>query len=89
MSNFGNRCEICGGWFDEAGICPAGHERKDGPESNEFFMEIECRRIRKGDDICTCNICGGYFPAGNLECDFGHIIGQKYQKKFKLIPPKR
>ncbi len=23
---FGNRCVICGGWFDEGGICDHGHE---------------------------------------------------------------
>jgi len=26
-SNFGNRCVICGGFFDEGGICNGGHQK--------------------------------------------------------------
>ncbi|MGB9743184.1 MAG: hypothetical protein ACPLW9_00475 [Minisyncoccales bacterium] len=86
---FGNQCSICGGYFDEGGICPNGHELGAIYVLNEEKEKLEqwsggamwviCGRT--GPQKNQCNICGTFFETGSLECDRHHIVGQRY-----LIP---
>ena len=84
----GNRCIICGSYFDEGGICNNRHEHggtyyvlseEVGAEelstpSVEKSQMVECQ-VFSG---CKCTICGGFFADGDDICASGHQIGHKY-----------
>lgn len=38
--NFGNRCVICGAYFDEGGICNGGHEKGE-----TYYMPPKQRKV--------------------------------------------
>ena len=87
---FGNRCVICGGYFDEEGICNHGHtqgaiyyrppEKKPGPkavvEKKSAAEMVKCQVING----CQCSICGGFFGdhSADVVCPSGHEIGCSY-----------
>lgn len=39
---FGNRCVICGGYFDECGICNAGHS-----QGKTYYLPPEVKKTSK------------------------------------------
>jgi len=86
---FGNRCLICGQYFDECGICNYGHEqgreyyyppreeskpKKTAMAQKETTKMVVCQ-VFSG---CRCTICGGFFADGDDICASGHEIGQQY-----------
>jgi len=92
---FGNRCVICGSYFDEGGICNNQHEQGKtyySPPQKEARTE-KVRRApvwrQEEDNVtcgvfsgCRCTICGSYFEDSALDtvCQNGHEIGQTYRK---------
>jgi len=88
-SGFGNRCVICGSYFDEGGICNNGHqqdrvyyrlpEKKPEPEETRARQVKEAvKKICQVFSGCRCTICGGFFADGDDICAGGHEIGKKY-----------
>ncbi len=94
-SNFGNRCVICGGFFDEGGICNNGHEQGKiyyiPPKANTTEKPAFTKPDKNTDPdptiiVCKANgnrcvICGGMFGDGDDVCGLGqHQIGQAYER---------
>ncbi len=89
-SGFGNRCVLCGCYFDEGGICNNRHEQgrtyylpPENPESKEAVTlqaSAETMVTCQVFSGCRCNICGGFFADGDDVCASGHQIGQQYAK---------
>ena len=81
---FGNRCLLCGGYFDEGGICNSGHQQDQTyyltPESKGVKRSAKpSRTLTNTTMICRahCNICGDRFRTKNV-CVNGHEIGEQY-----------
>lgn len=88
-SGFGNRCVICGGYFDEGGTCNGRHEKgqvyyrqpEKKPEPEEPKTQQTREVVKKTCQVfsgCRCTICGGFFADGDDICASGHEIGRKY-----------
>ncbi len=88
---FGNRCAICGNYFDERGTCNNLHQQGQTyyyqPEEQPVLRPAEPKsavtvmvtcHILNG---CKCSICGGFFTEGDDVCGLGkHQAGQQYPK---------
>jgi hypothetical protein len=50
-SGFGNRCVLCGGHFDEAGICNYGHQKEQTyyylPPSRELPRSVKVQTLEE------------------------------------------
>lgn len=102
-TGFAGRCAICGGYFDEDGVCPHKHRKGepylykknknnkanllDNLPPQKGLMLVVCARV--GAQNNQCNICGSFFEPGSLECDLGHIIGQPYWVPIKVKEQQR
>lgn len=83
---FGNRCVICGSYFDEAGVCNRGHEKgktyyyppEEEPKSEKPVVKKQTLVTCGVCSSCHCTICGGFFADGDDICANGHQIGKQY-----------
>ena len=92
-SGFGNRCVLCGSYFDECGVCNGGHEKgktyylPPEPESTKTIAANTPAKIIVTCGVfngCRCTICGGFFDDGDDICNLGrHHIGQQYAEYAK------
>ncbi len=91
---FGNRCVICGGYFDEGGICNYGHEQgheyyyppdeESKPKKSAMAQKVTTKMVVcEVFNSCRCIICGGFFGDGDSICASGHEIGQQYPVRTK------
>ena len=92
-TGFGNRCVICGNFFDEGGICNCRHEQgktyyRPPARGRPGLVQISLPKREDPKEIvcnaysgCKCTVCHAFFGDGDDICANGHQIGQKYPRR--------